>query len=370
MKEQRANVWKVAASNGRHPLTGKPHYLRKTVHGSKKDAEKELTAMFDAIDKGKVVHRDDVKVKDWLNHWHTTFIVPRLRLNTVEGYRDAIKAWLVPRLGNKLVQKLTRAEVAAALLDMTASGLSASTVRQAYVILHQALDVAVDHNLILANPAAKSKGKPRLKPTRAPEEISPTEAVQILKAAKAFDATQDSQMMHVFVALALAVGARQGELLGLPWKHIDIPKCIVTIERQLLRVGTKTPDGTYTEPLYGPPKRGGTRRVKVDPATMLLLERHLAAQRKLKVKWGPAYHDSGLVFGREPQHLTEREDNALGRPLRANVVRHTFKRLLKAANLRQVRLHALRHCAATMMLSAGVPVPDVAARWATRQRFC
>jgi Phage integrase family len=64
--------------------------------------------------------------------------------------------------------------------------------------------------------------------------------------------------------------------------------------------------------------------------------------------WGDAYEDHGLVFAREN-----------GAPLRPEYVTRRFVALTRAAGLRQVRLHDLRHGAASLMLAAGVPMAIV-----------
>jgi hypothetical protein len=63
------------------------------------------------------------------------------------------------------------------------------------------------------------------------------------------------------------------------------------------------------------------------------------------LQWAEAYEDSGLVFAREN-----------GLPIRPEKLLHDFRSLTEQAGLPQVRIHDLRHLAATLMIGAGVPL--------------
>jgi integrase len=352
--ERRPGVWRVIISLGRDPLTGKPTQKSETVSGTRNDAKKRLTAMLKDLDDGKIVRTDRITVGGWLDDWYARFVVPGMRLNSAAAYANALKR-LKPIIGSKQLQKLQRADVTAALLKLTASGLGSSTVRLYHTCLQSALSVAMEQGLIVSNPSARAKGLPKPKATNA-DCMTPQEAMAYRVASKS------DPFMHTFISLALATGARQSELLALRREDIDTKANTIRIERQLLRPQIRQADGTFSEPIYGPPKSGGTRVVRVDAETMIVLAEHAAHQRKVRMAAGPRYHDAGLVFGREPGHLTEREPDALGWPLRQSVLRDRFKAMAKAAKLRVVHLHTLRHTHATWLLGANTPVADVAAR--------
>jgi integrase len=92
-----------------------------------------------------------------------------------------------------------------------------------------------------------------------------------------------------------------------------------------------------------------------------LLKEHKRAQAELKMANRTAYHDLGLVFAKEWGHLHGREDS-LGLPLQANNLgQREFARAIKAAKVRAITVHGLRHTSATLLLKAGVP-PQVVQR--------
>jgi len=168
------------------------------------------------------------------------------------------------------------------------------------------------------------------------------EARAFLKAAKS-----TGEQVGAFAALALDSGARKGELCGLRWADADLDAGTVTFVRQLLKPGRK--------PEFGPIKNDTPRTVDLGPDTVELLRAHKRHQAELKMANRTVYQDLGLVFAKEWGHLHGREDS-LGLPLQANNLgQREFARLIKAAGVRPITLHGLRHTSATLLLKAGVP---------------
>jgi integrase len=120
----------------------------------------------------------------------------------------------------------------------------------------------------------------------------------------------------------------------------------VTISRQLLKPGRV--------PEFGPPKRDTPRTLDLGTETVDLLKAHKRNQAELKMRNRKAYHDLDLVFAKEWGDLHGREDS-LGLPLQSNSLgQREFARVLKAANVRPITVHGLRHTSATLLLQAGV----------------
>jgi integrase len=161
-----------------------------------------------------------------------------------------------------------------------------------------------------------------------------------------------------FFALALDTGARKGELCGLRWADVDLTHATVTITRQLLKPGI--------QPVFGTPKRDRSRVVDLAPETVARLKIHRRAQTELKLRNRTAYHDLGLVFAKEWGDLHRREDS-LGLPLQSNNLgQREFAPVIKAAKVRPITFHGLRHTSATLLLINGEPVHVVSAVWVMR----
>ncbi|MFF3514675.1 tyrosine-type recombinase/integrase [Streptomyces sp. NPDC002573] len=134
-------------------------------------------------------------------------------------------------------------------------------------------------------------------------------------------------------------GLRRGEAAGLPWAETDLTHGTVHISEQLVVASYDVWEDT-------PKSESGERTIKLDSETRKLLELWRARQAGERAEWeesAKTWKDTGLVFTWEdgrayhPEHLSQ-----------------TFTRLVTRLGLPPVRLHDLRHCAATLSLAAGL----------------
>ena len=137
------------------------------------------------------------------------------------------------------------------------------------------------------------------------------------------------------------LGLRRGEALALKWSRIDFEQGTIRVEESL---------GTVNGRLsWGPPKsESGRRTIAVDATTLAAVKSHRARQNGEKLALGAGYADDDLVFARED-----------GAALRPEWVSKRFHLLTDAAKLPRIHLHDLRHSAASMALTAGVPMKVV-----------
>ena len=102
--------------------------------------------------------------------------------------------------------------------------------------------------------------------------------------------------------------------------------------------------------------------LELSAQTVDLLREHRKHQATIKMRNRQHYHDLGLVFAKEWGDLHNRADS-LGLPLQVNTLgEREFGRLIKAAGVRRIKFHGLRHTVATLMLSTGVPAQVVQRR--------
>ncbi|WP_379536764.1 site-specific integrase, partial [Nonomuraea rubra] len=134
--------------------------------------------------------------------------------------------------------------------------------------------------------------------------------------------------------LAALRGLRRGELAGLRRTDVDLQAAEQTVTQQRVHA-----DGRV---MVGPPKSAaGCRVVALDAETVRVLSRHRERQEKLSAAAGTRWQDSGYVF-----------TTADGAPLRPDYLTGRFRRLVTASGQPPVRLHDLRHGAATLALAA------------------
>jgi integrase len=274
-------------------------------------------------------------VRDYLDGQWLPAIESTVRPLTFTQYRSVIRLRLVPALGNLRLQQLGPGHVNTVYRELAQQGLSVSTRRQTHAVLHRALRDAVRWGLLVRNPANMAD-PPAQSRTRV-EAWTATELVRFL------EHVRDDRLYPLW-RLAATTGMRRGELLGVIWRHLDIDGARVSIEQQL--VPTR---GGVT---FGPPKSARSRRtVALDEKTVRVLRDHRDAQLLERAHAGDAYVDHDLVFADElgglihPQRLSE-----------------WFGNHRRAAGIPIGTLHVLRHTAATLALTSGIPVHIVAAR--------
>jgi integrase len=150
-------------------------------------------------------------------------------------------------------------------------------------------------------------------------------------------AREAGDRFEALYVLAITTGLRRGELLGLRWDDTDLDRGTLRVGRALVREGGRHVLGETKT-------RRGRRRVNLTPRTVAALKTHRKRQLEQRVRLASLYEDHGLIFSSES-----------GTPLNPeNLVKRSFKPLLKKAGLSEIRFHDLRHTCATLLLGRGV----------------
>lgn len=356
IKKRYKNSWSVILDLGLapDPKTGRLKRKQKwiTVRGTRRDAEKKLADSISAFNKSEFVEPSKVTLGAWLLQW-VQRTKAKVRAGTYTRYKGIIDQYLVPSsLGGLPIQSVT----ASIIEDYYAahSALAPATLGLHHTILQRAFRTAVRDKLVTRNVAAEVEGKPRARRDAGQDARihcwTAEEARTFLQVARAAGAQPAA-----FYTLALVLGARKGELCGLRWCDIDLEAGKVTIVRQLLHPGKQG----QQDPVFGPTKTGRPRTIDVDAGTVALLVEHKRQQAELKMKHRTTYRDLGLVFCRDArEHPT-----SMGLPLHINNLgQREYARLIKAAKVRPIKFHGLRHTCATLLLAAGEPVHVVSER--------
>lgn len=154
----------------------------------------------------------------------------------------------------------------------------------------------------------------------------------------------DHAVKHRLYALYHLVayrGLRRGEACGLRWEDVDLEAGTITPRRQLRQIGWEVEEADLKTD-------GSEAPIALDRATVDVLRAHRVRQSEERLAWGEAWQGVGHVFTRED-----------GSPLHPASVTAVFERLAFEAGLPPVRLHDLRHGAATLALAAGVDMKVV-----------
>lgn len=259
--------------------------------------------------------------------WLETSVKARVRPLTYAGYKVNVEKHLIPTLGKIRLDQLTPLHVQQMMNERLSRGLSTKSVAYVQQVLRTALGLAVKWDLVSRN-VARLVDRPRIE--RKPiNPLTPDEA-------RRFVAAIHGHRLEALFSVALALGLRQGEALGLRWEDIDFGAGTLRVSHQLQRIGGRLS--------LVPPKTEKSRRTLVMP--LMIIERlHEHEKRQVAERlWsGSKWQESGLVFA-----------NRHGGPTQARHVIEQFHTALQHAGLRRVRFHDLRHSCATLLLVQGV----------------
>lgn len=322
-------TWVVRIFQGRDE-NGKRHYVNKTIHGTKKNAEKYLTAKLRDKDLGINIEPASESLDKYLYKWLQSVARSRVREATFDDYKYLLKRYVSPALGAIKLCNIRSIDIQKLYGDMRDEReLSARTVRMTHAVLSSALQQAVRWHMLPRNPC-EFVDLPRLE-RKEMQALSPEQASQFLEAAKA-------DRLGIVLSFALATGMRPEEYLALKWSDLDLHAGTATVRRTLIwRKG----GGWY----FSEPKTSRSRRTVPLPLSLVgSLIDHRRKQSESRLKKGQDYQNNDLVFAASE-----------GTPiLLRNLVRRHFRPVITRAKLSDtLRLYDLRHSCATLLLSAG-----------------
>jgi len=167
------------------------------------------------------------------------------------------------------------------------------------------------------------------------QPLTKEQALQLLEAAK-------GNRLECLLTLALATGMRLGELLALRWDDIHLEERTVQVAHTARYVSGF---GMFESE---PKTESSKRSIMLPQFVVDMLKQHRTYQLETRLKAGSAWQEHGLVF-----------PNTYGRYFSRSTLYCFFKKLLREAGLADMHFHDLRHSAATILLSKGVPAKVV-----------
>ncbi|MFD4141160.1 tyrosine-type recombinase/integrase [Streptomyces sp. NPDC058572] len=327
---------------------GKPdrrHVERKT-RAEVTEAVRELERQRDAKTVGKP--GKPWTVKTWLTHWIENIAPLGVNENTMVGYGAAVRKHLIPGLGAHRLDRLKPEHIETFYAAMQAKGSKPATAHQAHRTFRTALNEAVRRGHLGQNPVRLAKA-PRVRE----DEVEPYSVEEVRRLLRAADKRRNSARW----AVALSLGLRQGEALGLKWTDVDLAGGVLMVRRSrrrpryahgcgdtCSRKAGYCPQRERTNPETADTKsRAGRRAVGLPSQLVDLLRTHRKRQEAERAAAGDKWTDEGWLFATET-----------GRGTSPRTDYDEWKELLGDAKVRDGRLHDARHTAATVLLILGV----------------
>ena len=310
---------------------------RKEVYAqTQAEAKHKLEELKRAAELGMAMRSPRQTVGQFLQDWLENAAKPKLRPRTFAGYRTIVNHYLVPHLGRIQLTKLTPQHVQAfqnkllsTELDRGGGTVSPGTVINARRVLGRAMEQATHWGLIARNPVRLVDG-PHL--TR--REIQPLDTEQ----ARRLLAAVRGDRLEALYTVALALGLRRGEAMGLKWDDIDFATSTLYVQRSLQR-------GDHGLELVDVKTKKSRRAIPLPLVAIRALQKHRQRQdlEREKASMADLWVESGLVF-----------TNLSGGPLDPEGASKSFQRVLQREGLPHQRFHDLRHACASLLLAQGL----------------
>lgn len=350
---EKKDTWRIVVEAGVDPITLKRKRIVRTFLGSQKEAERERARLELEALQPPVVEPSKQPLGEYLIRWIDTIARPELKPVTYQGYRWYIVKHINPIMGHIPLSHLVPLHIQEFCSYKIENGrldgkgpLSNRSVIYIHSILRQALERAVDLELIPKNPCARAKpprSRKRRGKTGKGRSYVVLDAEQLTEFLDRCQGHRDYALVHT----AAYTGMRQSELLGLQWHHILWNENAIDVEQALsLLEGGKRVLGE-TKNLTS------TRTVKVTDSVMAILREHKKAQLERQLKSGGTFvNHHNMVFPDIRNGEFENRKN----------LSHRFSKLAKRAGYEGFRFHDLRHTHATILLSAGEYINAVSER--------
>jgi integrase len=278
------------------------------VYGrTREDVRRQLTKILEQADQGIPVAAENWTAK-YLAYWLEHVIRPERKPRTYQGYEGVVRLYLVPELGGKRLAKLAAQDVRVFITRIRAqclcckhgvdaardeprccprpggecceSRLSVRMVQSIHAVLRIALESAVREEVSPRNVARLVKvTTPKYTVNRG---LSAAQARHVLRAAK-------SERLYALYVLALCLGLRRCELLGLRWDDVDLDKGTLEVVQTLQRVG-----GALR--FVRPKTEGSARTIPLPLLCIGALREHRRQQFTERAGAWPNWHENGLVF--------------------------------------------------------------------------
>lgn len=340
IRKRKDGRWEAALTVG-YTSNGNPK--RRSVYGkTRKEVADALFQLGSKYGKGLLANPDKITVSEFLNQWLEDKSDTK-KPTTVAGYRNAVEKHIVPKLGKVRLQQLQPTHVQNLYRELrrdrtdekgkVIKGLG-NSLRLVHCVLRDAFKRAVKLDLVAVSPISK---------VDAPSTTRFDGKAWTTDQAKAFLEASHSSRWCALFHLALTTGLRRGELLGLYWDDLDM-----TAKKLMVKRNYTTAGGT---PMILEPKtHRSTRPVALTDWDVRVLEDHRAgqqAERELSAIW----EGDQWVFS-----------TSIGTPINPANLSREFKRIVKLAEVPDIRFHDLRHSSASLAILAGVELKVLSER--------
>lgn len=350
------NSYRLTVSEG-FDLNGKPMIHRKTVHGTKKDAEVELAKFVTEVQNGLIIDGKSLKFSEFTEIWKRDYGSKELAPSTYKRYCRMLETRLLPYFGHFYINKIKPTDIMKFydLLEKdtqlvrkkgnngskTKKPLSGKTILEHHRLLRAMLHKAVYWQLIVANPAERVQPPKARKPKRKSYD---DEQTKILLENLELLSSEDTKY-KVAIILTVFTGVRLGELMGLEWQDVDFKNGIISINRSSQYLADI---GVFTKV---PKTESSIREIAIPEFIISLLEEYKLWYEEQKSIYGELWTDSDRLFVQ-----------ADGKPMHPSTISKWFVKYVGQIGLPVINFHGLRHTNASLLVAQNIDIAVISAR--------
>lgn len=350
------NSYRLTVAEG-FDLNGKPMIHRKTVHGTKKDAEVELAKFVTEVQNGLVVDGKSLRFSEFTEIWKRDYGSKELAPTTYKRYCRMLETRLLPYFGHFYINKIRPTDIMKFydLLEKdtqlvrksgnngakTKKPLSGKTILEHHRLLRAMLHKAVYWQLIVANPAERVQAPKARKPKRRSYDDEQTKILLENLEQLSVEETK----YKVAIILTVFTGVRLGELMGLEWQDVDFQNGIISINRSSQYLSDM---GVFTKT---PKTESSIREIAIPEFIISLLEEYKLWYEEEKSIYGELWTNSDRLFVQVD-----------GKPMHPSSISKWFVKYVSTIGLPVINFHGLRHTNASLLVAQNVDIAVISAR--------
>ena len=311
------------------------------VKGNKKLANaklEEIRKQFQEEINSDHIDNEEILFVDYMKKW-LKMIKASVEETTYNGYKGIVNGRLTEYFSNKKItlQDIKPKHIQDFYQYLLDDGLSGNTVKHYHANIRKALQYAMKTDIIPSNPADKVD-LPKI------EEYNPN--FYTSDEVKTLLNEVIGTKLEIPVMIDCFYGFRRSEVIGLKWSAIDFENKTITINHTITQSNGKLiiRDKTKT--------KSSKRTLPLEPIVESFLLELKEKQEKNKELCGNSYNQEWL------EYICV---DVCGNLIRPDYVTETFLKLLKKKNLKQNRLHDLRHTCASILLKNGANMKEIQA---------
>ncbi|EAW7073946.1 site-specific integrase [Listeria monocytogenes] len=312
---------------------GNPIRKQRTTRTKRaEDREKELMAFINELESGDYLDIKSVLFQDFVKEYMINHVEKNLQITSQELYTNIINVHILPSFARKKLGDISTMQVLRFFDDMEKTGKSVYVRRNTLSTLRSIFTQAVKWKVIKHNPCDG------VSPPRRPKKVQ--KVYDEAGVSKLFKKIKTERLdWQVLVSIAVMTGAREGEIAGLEWKHIDLDKQTILFEQTIVEekgVGVTVRSGL---------KGGKDKLVSIPDSLAALLAEYKEVRENEKSaaqeEW--TWSEHFFLF-----------TNVNGKPIRTDSIYQRWIKFLEKNGLERIRFHDIRHTSASLLIAKGV----------------